>query len=128
MTQDMPRADTHIFQNLIFFGPFQVFVGERLLERRVPVRLARRALDILVAFAERATKVVSEDELLARVWLGRLINERTLGFHVGPAKGTQRSTAGHPLRDECSKSGLPFGYAHVVCHVDAISRLAVGAQ
>jgi DNA-binding winged helix-turn-helix (wHTH) protein len=56
MTQDMPRVDTHIFQNLIFFGPFQVFVGERLLERRVPVRLAGRALDILVAFAERATK------------------------------------------------------------------------
>ena len=90
----MSNADRDASQYVMSFGPFRLFVGERRLERCVPVRLGRRALGILVALAERATSVVSDEELHAAVWPDRPVNEGTLRLQVAAlrrALGGRRS-------------------------------------
>jgi AraC-like DNA-binding protein len=82
MAQDMPNAHGSASQHVISFGPFRLFVAERLLERCIPVHLGRRAAGILAALAERPTEVVSKEDLLARVWPDRTIKEESLRFHV----------------------------------------------
>ena len=45
-------------RNAISFGPFSLFVAERLLKKAdEPIPLGGRALDILIALAERAGKL-----------------------------------------------------------------------
>ncbi len=53
----------------ISFGPFRLLSAQRLLlEGDRPVRLGSRALDILIALAERPGELVSKRELMAAVW------------------------------------------------------------
>ncbi len=67
----------------VSFGPFRLFADERLLEHDgVPVHLGGRALDILIALAERAGEVVSKADLFARVWPDVTVDEGSLRFHV----------------------------------------------
>jgi predicted ATPase/DNA-binding winged helix-turn-helix (wHTH) protein len=55
------------------FGPFRLYVTERLLERNgVPVKIGSRAVDILITLLEQAPEVVSQHDLNRRAW-GRLI-------------------------------------------------------
>src|SRR5262249_5682596 len=48
----------------------------------IPVRLHRRALDILCALAAAKGAIVSKDELLALIWPGRIVEEGNLHVHV----------------------------------------------
>src|SRR5262249_4913737 len=82
LARDMRNADKHALKNVISFGPFLLFVAEGLLERRVRVRLGRRALDILLVLVEYATKVVNKQNLVARVWPDRTVNDRSLHLHI----------------------------------------------
>jgi DNA-binding response OmpR family regulator len=51
---EMNRTTTSLRQG-VAFGPFRLFVGERLLEKGgIPVALGSRALDILILLVERA--------------------------------------------------------------------------
>ena len=69
--------------NVIAFGHFRLRAAERLLERGgVRLKLGSRALDILIAFVERAPEVVGKRELLARVWPGLVVDEGSLRFHI----------------------------------------------
>ena len=53
----------------ISFGPYRLLTAQRLLlEGDERVRLGGRAFDILTALVERAGKVVSKEELIARAW------------------------------------------------------------
>ncbi len=64
----MADAVVDVAERAIAFGPFRLFPKQRLLlEGDKPVRLGSRALDILIALAERAGDVVAKDELMARV-------------------------------------------------------------
>ena len=47
-----------------------------------PVRIHGHALGILCALAEAKGKVVSKDELMARLWPGRIVEEGNLHVHV----------------------------------------------
>jgi adenylate cyclase len=47
-----------------------------------PVRIHRRALGILCALAEAEGEIVSKDELMARLWPGRIVEEGNLHVHV----------------------------------------------
>jgi predicted ATPase/DNA-binding winged helix-turn-helix (wHTH) protein len=68
---------------VISFGPFRLFAARRLIERAgVPVHLGGRALDILVVLTEQAGKVVSKQDLMARVWPGVTVDEGSLRVHV----------------------------------------------
>src|SRR5947209_4066811 len=51
------------------FGLFQLVPSQRLLLKAgEPLHIGSRALDILIALAERPGEVVSKDELMRRVW------------------------------------------------------------
>jgi TolB-like protein len=65
------------------FGRFRLDLGRReLLHDEKPVRLGSRALDILCVLASSEGKVVSKDELMARVWLGAVVEENNLHVHI----------------------------------------------
>jgi DNA-binding winged helix-turn-helix (wHTH) protein len=52
-------------QDALSFGPFSLFAVERLLKKGdEPVPLGDRALDILIALAERPGEVVTRKDLI----------------------------------------------------------------
>src|SRR5260221_8149809 len=67
----------------ISFGPFRLDLGRPELRRDdEPVRIHRRALGILCALAEAKGEIVSKDELMARLWPARTVEEANLHVHV----------------------------------------------
>jgi predicted ATPase/DNA-binding winged helix-turn-helix (wHTH) protein len=67
----------------VSFGPFRLIPEQRLLlEGERPVRLGSRAMDILVALAERAGEQISKRELMARIWPDAMVVEANLAVHV----------------------------------------------
>ncbi len=84
-------------QDVLSFGPFSLFVAERLLKRAdEAIPLGGRALDILLTLSERAGEVVSHKELI--------------------------STGRRPLHIECRRSRLLF-----CCASHALDGRAAGA-
>jgi DNA-binding response OmpR family regulator len=68
----------------VTFGPFRLSAAERLIERSgEPLQLGGRAMDILIALVERAGEVVSQRELINRVWSNVTGDDGNLRFHVG---------------------------------------------
>ena len=69
--------------DVFYFGPFRLFASERLLKKAdEPVPLGDRALDILIALAERAGEVVTHKELISRVWPDVTVEEGNLRFQM----------------------------------------------
>src|SRR6516162_11054225 len=67
----------------ISFGRFRLDLGQRELRRNgEPVRLHGRALDILCALAAAKGEVVGKDELMNRLWPGRIVEEGNVHVHV----------------------------------------------
>ena len=67
----------------INFGRFRLELGRReLLREGEPMRLHGRALDILCALGAAKGEVVSKDELMARLWPGRIVEEGNIHVHV----------------------------------------------
>src|ERR1700758_3909626 len=65
------------------FGPFRLFMAERLLEKAdEPLELGSRALDILITLVERAGEVVTHKELISRVWPDVIVEEANLRVHI----------------------------------------------
>ena len=63
----------------ISFGPFRLFPAIRVLEQDgASVELGSRALDILIMLVERAGEIVSNRELIARVWRGLVVEPSSL--------------------------------------------------
>jgi DNA-binding winged helix-turn-helix (wHTH) protein len=61
---------------IIEFGHFSILPHRRqLLADGQPMRLGGRAFDVLMALIEASGTVVSKDELLSRVWQGRIVDE-----------------------------------------------------
>jgi TolB-like protein/tetratricopeptide (TPR) repeat protein len=67
----------------ISFGPFRLDLrGPELRRDGQLVRIHRRALGILCALADAKGEIVSKDELMARLWPGRIVEEGNLHVHV----------------------------------------------
>jgi adenylate cyclase len=67
----------------IRFGRFRLELNEpRLMRADQPVRLPARVLQILCVLAAAGGEVVSKDELMQRVWPGRVVEENNLYVHV----------------------------------------------
>lgn len=67
----------------IHFGPYRIYPGQRLvMEAEHPVRLGRRAMDILLILLEHAGNVVSKQELIARVWPKSVVEDINLRVHM----------------------------------------------
>jgi DNA-binding winged helix-turn-helix (wHTH) protein len=70
-------------RNAISFGPFSLFVAERLLKKvDEPIPLGGRALDILIALAERPGEVVTHKELISTAWPDVTVEEANLRFQM----------------------------------------------
>ena len=86
----------------IAFGRFCVLPHRReLLADDQPTKLGGRAFDVLVALVEARGAVVSKDELMARVWPGRIVDENALQSQIvalrrvfGPDRDLIRTVSG----------------------------------
>src|SRR5260370_11603363 len=64
---------------IVELGRFRVVPHRReLLADGGPIKLGGRAFDLLMALVEASGTVVSKDELMRRVWAGRIVEENTL--------------------------------------------------
>ena len=83
----------------ISFGRFRLDLRRPELRRDgQPVRIHRRALGILCALAEAKGEIVSKDELMARLWPGRIVEEGNLHVHVSALrKSLDEHGEGHSL-------------------------------
>jgi TolB-like protein/predicted ATPase/class 3 adenylate cyclase/Flp pilus assembly protein TadD len=68
---------------IIEFGHFSILPHRRqLLAKGQPIRLGGRAFDLLLALIEAPGAVVGKDELLRRVWPGRIVEEQRLQSEI----------------------------------------------
>jgi predicted ATPase/DNA-binding winged helix-turn-helix (wHTH) protein len=75
--------DSPLTHGVISFGPFRLFAAERQLKKGdEPLQLGGRALDTLIALVERVGEVVTQRELLSRVWPGLTVEEANLRVHI----------------------------------------------
>src|SRR6201987_6566013 len=73
------------------FGPFEVWVSERVLRRDGEVLpLGGRALDILIYLADRPGEVVAKKELIDHVWPDVTVEEGSLRVHVAAIRKALR--------------------------------------
>ena len=79
------------------FGPFSLG-GEPVRLRRgsYPVKLRPMSLQVLRYLAERPGQFVAKDELLDRVWTGRVISDSGLRLCVGEIRAALDDDAKHP--------------------------------
>lgn len=67
----------------IAFGPYRIHPGQRLLlEGQQPLRLGRRAMDILLILLAQAGEVVSKQQLMAGVWPDSVVEDINLRVHM----------------------------------------------
>jgi predicted ATPase/DNA-binding winged helix-turn-helix (wHTH) protein len=70
-------------KDVLSFGPFSLFAAERLLKKGdEPIPLGGRALDILIALAERPGEVVTRKDLISTVWPDVTVEEANLRFQM----------------------------------------------
>jgi DNA-binding winged helix-turn-helix (wHTH) protein/tetratricopeptide (TPR) repeat protein len=72
-----------VASEVFHFGEFTLTARERKLQRGVEVvHLAPKAFDVLVALLQHPARLMSKDELLARVWPDSFVEEGILTVHV----------------------------------------------
>src|ERR1700735_2529748 len=70
-------------KDVLSFGPFSLFAAERLLKKaEEPIPLGGRALDILIALAERPGEVLTHKELISTAWPDVTVEEANLRFQM----------------------------------------------
>ena len=75
-------ANCHAHE-IVAFGPFRLFVAERLLKRgHEPLSIGGRALDLLIVLAKRPGQVLTHRELSIQAWPGVAVEEANLRVHV----------------------------------------------
>src|ERR1700746_1861833 len=67
----------------IAFGRFQLLPDRReVLAEGRPIKLGGRAFDVLITLIEGRGAVVNKDALMARVWPGRIVEEKRLAAQI----------------------------------------------
>lgn len=97
-------------REVFHFGEFTLDVQERrLLRGAAAVRLAPKAFDLLVALLRHSGRLVSKDELLARVWPNSFVEEGILNVHVSALRRVLGDEA-RPLTyiETVARSGYRF--------------------
>ena len=101
LSRHLRLADQQLFKNgsktaaaaasEISFGPFRLLPAQfLLLEGDKPVPLGSRALQILIALVERRGELVSNQELMARVWPNIFVEPANLTVHISALRRTLR--------------------------------------
>jgi predicted ATPase/DNA-binding winged helix-turn-helix (wHTH) protein len=76
-------GDSSLMHGVVSFGPFRLFAAERQLKKGdEALQLGGRALDTLNALVERAGEVVTQGELISRVWPDVTVEEANLRVHI----------------------------------------------
>ncbi|WP_208621198.1 winged helix-turn-helix domain-containing protein [Azospirillum oryzae] len=70
-------------QNEVAFGPFRFSPTLGLLKDGVAVKVGSRPQAILALLLERAGVVVSNRDIMARVWPGLFVEEANIRVHIG---------------------------------------------
>jgi predicted ATPase/DNA-binding winged helix-turn-helix (wHTH) protein len=72
-----------LMHGVVSFGPFHLFAAERQLKKGdEALQLGGRALDTLIALVERAGEIVTQGELISRVWPDVTVEEANLRAHI----------------------------------------------
>jgi predicted ATPase/DNA-binding winged helix-turn-helix (wHTH) protein len=75
------------FDKNLQFGPFELSIRARVLWRDgVALPLGSRALDILIYLVERPGEVITNQELIDRVWSGVTVEEGSIRVHVAAVR------------------------------------------
>jgi DNA-binding winged helix-turn-helix (wHTH) protein len=110
------------------FGRFRLLLRQRQLSADgVPIELGTRAFGLLLALLEAGGSLVSNEQLLARVWPGVTVGECTVRVHVcalrkalGEDRDYIRTESGHGYRFiatvrstvACSRRERPLHWRH----------------
>jgi adenylate cyclase len=113
----------------ISFGCFTLDLGRPELRcHGEPVRIHRRALDILCALAEAKGEIVSKDALMARLWPGRIVEEGNLHVHVSALrKSLDQHGAGHSFVITVPGRGYRLAELNGLRRAQLAARLAEGS-
>jgi Tol biopolymer transport system component/DNA-binding winged helix-turn-helix (wHTH) protein len=79
------------------FGSFRLDATVKVLSRDgEPVHAPRKAVETLVALAEGNGQVVTKEELIARLWPDRVVNEANLAQNIAVVRRVMRAEPGAP--------------------------------
>jgi predicted ATPase/DNA-binding winged helix-turn-helix (wHTH) protein len=93
------------------FGPFKLDTHRRVINQAgSPLHLGSRAREILTTLLERAGETVGKQELMARVWPHRFVDEGTLRVHISALRKALRAgePGGHYIENVTG-----YGYRYV---------------
>ena len=95
------------------FGGFRILPQRReVLADGRPLELGGRAFDVLVALIEANGAVVSKDELMTRVWPGRIVEENNLHAQI---KALRKAFVGYDVIRTVVGRGYQFT-GHIRVH------------
>jgi TolB-like protein len=110
----------------IAFGPFRLNVRARTLSRDgASIVLGVRTLDVLCALTASGGKLVTKDDLMARVWPGQVVEDNTIQVHVSALRKALGEADGGP-RYILTVPGQ--GYRFIGEQVEQLSPQAVPSQ
>ncbi|MBM0108553.1 winged helix-turn-helix domain-containing protein [Steroidobacter sp. S1-65] len=85
------EAHKMVGEDVIAFGAFELNRTRRILSKEgVPIAVRSRAMGILLALTETAGSVVSNRELLRRVWPNMVVENGTVRVHVSQLRSVLR--------------------------------------
>lgn len=107
-------------EQAVHFGPYRVYPGQRLvLEADQPLRLGRRAMDILLVLLEHAGNVVSKQQLIARVWPKSVVEDINLRVHMAALrKALGDGQAGQRYIVTVAQRGYSFVAPYSLEHIE----------
>ena len=103
-------GDSSLTHGVVSFGPFHLFAAERQVKKgEEPLQLGGRAFETLIALVERAGEVVTQRELVSRVWPDLTVVTSGPILATTPAMslpgicGSENGTPGIPWRTQRSR-------------------------
>ncbi|MDQ3204517.1 MAG: helix-turn-helix transcriptional regulator, partial [Pseudomonadota bacterium] len=104
----------------IHFGPYRIYPAQRLvMEADQPLRLSRRAMDILLILLAHAGNVVSKQELIAGVWPDSVVEDINLRVHMAALrKALGDGQAGQRYIITVAQRGYSFVAPYSVEHIE----------
>jgi predicted ATPase/DNA-binding winged helix-turn-helix (wHTH) protein len=124
LSTSAPPEDTgHRIARDITFGPFRLQLEQQLLlEGEKPVRIGGRALEVLIALVEQPGKLLTKNELMARVWPNVVVDEGNLRTQIALLRRTLKD--GHAgARYVIAVPGRGYRFVAPVEHSDLPATL-----
>jgi predicted ATPase/DNA-binding winged helix-turn-helix (wHTH) protein len=107
------------------FGSFRLYPGARLIENEGSrVALGSRALDILIALANRAGEVVTHRELTQRVWRGLVVTPGSLRVHISALRKALGDSEAAP-RYIVNVPGQGYCFVAPITHTESPSDVSI---